>query len=168
MTTKKTQLIDVVIGRLEQDKENLKARFASVHEGIVTAPTPTQSHSDQTRFQLSQVANEIDRSFAVKDEGTRVLKSLLTELGDEAFTTRVSQEVLVGSLVDVRDSSGSDERYFILPAGGGIEIPDGDQCAIVVTPTAPIAKALMNRTVGDEVIAHFSKQVRTLKVTAIY
>lgn len=164
----KTQLIGAVIERLEADKEGLKTRFRRVHEEIVDAPTPTQSHSDQTRFQLSQVANEIDSAFASKDEGIRDLKSLLVNLSDEDFASKTSERVMLGSLVEAQHGSGSEERYFVLPAGGGIEVPDKAQTTIVITPAAPVAVALMGKVVGDEVIARFGKRTETLKITAIY
>ncbi len=152
MRLRKADLITAAIRKLESDKEGLRESFESTHQGILNAPKPTESRSDQTRFQLTQVANQIDRLFARKDEEVQALKSLQDNLTDKDFASKLSEKVLVGSLVEVQDESGSEEWYLILPGGGGIEISDDGRDVTLVTYTAPVAAALMNRTIGDEAI----------------
>jgi len=60
----------------------------------------------------------------------------------------------VGALVDIRivDEAGEDERIvFFLPVAAGVELhgPGGDGYLGVVTPRAPVGRALLHSRQGD-------------------
>lgn len=58
----------------------------------------------------------------------------------------------LGALVRVRFTD-SDEWFFLGPAGGGIEVPAGDQSATVITPESPLGSQLMGATEGQSIAA---------------
>ena len=64
------------------------------------------------------------------------------------------ERVALGCVVGVGPAVGSvDSLYFILPVCGGMEIPldDGQGRVRVITPSAPIAKGLLGKSLGQDV-----------------
>ena len=58
--------------------------------------------------------------------------------------------IAVGALVEVED--GDEGRtFFLAPSGAGVELtgPGGDGYLSVVTPSSPVGRAVLGRTVGD-------------------
>lgn len=64
------------------------------------------------------------------------------------------ERAALGCVVGIGPPDGPSERlYFILPVCGGMEIPvqDDARSIRVVTPETPVAKALLGKSLGDEV-----------------
>ncbi|MBI4841894.1 MAG: hypothetical protein HY803_12630 [candidate division NC10 bacterium] len=64
------------------------------------------------------------------------------------------ERAALGCVVGIGTPEGPSERlYFILPVCGGMEIPvkDDARTVRVITPETPAAKALLGKSLGDEV-----------------
>lgn len=59
--------------------------------------------------------------------------------------------IQMGALVSLEDSEGDIQRLFIGPSAGGLRIPGKLNNLQVLTLATPLAKALLNKTVGDEI-----------------
>jgi transcription elongation GreA/GreB family factor len=60
----------------------------------------------------------------------------------------------VSALVQLEQADDEERRwYFIAPAGGGnkLQLEPAGICVDVLTPQAPLGRALLGRYVGDEV-----------------
>ena len=71
-------------------------------------------------------------------------------------------------MVEVED--GDEGRtFFLAPAGAGIELtgPGGDGYLSVVTPSSPIGRAVLGRTVGDSVEVVVDGEAREWTVTFV-
>jgi transcription elongation GreA/GreB family factor len=74
---------------------------------------------------------------------------------------RAPQRAALGCVVGIgRPEQAVQRFYFILPVCGGIEIPleDGGPTVRVVTPETPVARALIGKSVGDEVVLRKSEE----------
>ena len=60
-------------------------------------------------------------------------------------------EIQLGALVCTQDSNGNLRYLFIGPAAGGLSIVSGEQSIQVITPTTPLAQALLGKSVDDEI-----------------
>jgi len=58
--------------------------------------------------------------------------------------------VAVGAHVTL-ESSGRRTSYFIGPASGGMEVTDGTEPVVVLTPSSPLGRQLVGRIVGDRI-----------------
>ncbi|MBM4362108.1 MAG: GreA/GreB family elongation factor [Deltaproteobacteria bacterium] len=72
----------------------------------------------------------------------------------------------LGALVTV-EVDGKIQRLFLCPAGGGVTLRGGGEEVRVVTPEAPLGRALLGRTVGDGVEATIGGKRREIEVLAI-
>ncbi len=59
--------------------------------------------------------------------------------------------IALGALVEVRNSRGAAETYFLCPRAGGLELQVEDRTVLVVTPQSPLGRQLLGRRVGDPV-----------------
>jgi transcription elongation GreA/GreB family factor len=63
---------------------------------------------------------------------------------------RRGEPIGLGALVEIEDGS-TGKTLFLAPCGAGVELcgPDGDGVFYVVSPEAPLGKALLGKRVGD-------------------
>jgi transcription elongation GreA/GreB family factor len=74
----------------------------------------------------------------------------------------------VGAVVEVED--GSEGRtFFLAPVGAGIELtgPDGDGFLSVVTPSSPVGRAVLGRTVGETLEVVVKGEAREWTITYV-
>lgn len=121
-----------------------------------------QSHSDTTKSQMSRLAEEIQRSINEKGLAIRTLDALIySGLPSDVDAIRV------GSVVEVCDERNEREIFFILPAGGGIEVADDDRTILVVTSRAPLAVALFGKRQGETAKLQIGSRHRELTIVNI-
>lgn len=58
--------------------------------------------------------------------------------------------IAAGALIEL-ESDDAARCVFLLPHGGGIEVELDGVTVRVVTPTSPLGKAILGRTVGDDI-----------------
>ena len=137
----KSTLLFNVIEELETRAEKLSDAARVTHEEAVRAPTPMESHSDRTRFEM-QTASARQREMAAKYEAAiKILKGFALP--------KPSSKVELGSLV-IAERDGKETRCFVLPEGNGITVGTGDDMCAVVTPGSPLGKVLLGKAVGEE------------------
>lgn len=94
----------------------------------------------------------LETSYLARGQAKRVVEmretlSLLNSM--ELKTFRRDAEIQLGALVKVRDASGTENLYFIVPSGGGEEILIEGQDVLLVTPHSPVARALLKKRTGQ-------------------
>jgi len=138
---KKESVLRVYIEYLEKKVRKTEEALNAIYEGIDSAPTPSQSHSDTTRSQQSRVASET---------ATR-LSSLKTTRASMAFMqSKKSTTPEIGALIVVEDVGFKDkEYYFVVPDGGGESIEFEGTEILFVSTRAPILEALSKIKTGD-------------------
>jgi hypothetical protein len=149
----KQRLLQSVYDALTRDLKNTEQSIGKTMQAAIEAPSAMESHSDTTKFQMSTVANVMQGSYATKQQGLLALETLMA---NPPYISRIGSY----ALVEVRDDQGCDERYFLLPAGGGgmYEI-DGEE-VIVLSDRAPLASALIGHVKGDIVTVKIQKARR--------
>ena len=154
-------VFEAVLNAVKSQLERLEQAVETQHKVIDTTPGPTQSHSDTSRFQESEVVQEMTKSL---EELRQVWSELNFFRADIKPTS--SQIASVGSVVII-DSSGSSDIYMILPCGGGTEITVEDGKTVsVITQNSPLALAIIGKTKGAEFELR-TKTVRKLKLLEV-
>lgn len=75
--------------------------------------------------------------------------------------------VAAGAVVEVENESGQRRRVFLLPEGGGITIPTPEGALQVVTPEAPLGRALLQKRIGDEITLKKRHQAEIWSVVSV-
>ena len=76
--------------------------------------------------------------------------------------------ITVGAVVEVEDGAAG-RTFFLAPVGAGVELtgPDGDGFLSVVTPTSPIGRAVLGRSVGDTVQVDVPGDIKEWTITYV-
>lgn len=91
--------------------------------------------------------------------------TVLAKLNVRAFAPGAA--VALTALVTVEDEDGAFERFFVAPAGGGRTLPLGKDRVMVLTPTSPMARALIGRSVDDDVELQTPQGKRELVIVGV-
>ena len=72
------------------------------------------------------------------------------------------------SIVVLQDSNNEVTRYFLAPSGGGLVIDAPFGKCIVITPTSPLGRAIMNKAVGEEVEFQTGDVVKKMEIIDVF
>jgi hypothetical protein len=146
MVIDKTALLQEIIQKLETEIQALRGSFKEAKLTSIEAPGRMQSRYDTMGVEAAWVADGLAKSIEEKVEGTYRLKNI--NLPDSP------ERVSLGCVVGIGPDGGDIENvYFILPACGGmiITIPNSDLTVQTVMLQAPVARALIGKSIDDEV-----------------
>ena len=142
----KRMILDTLIDQAEAKLEELKAGYGAARDAVLSTPHVMKSKREVFGQESAYLANALGLNIQEREHELRTLRGVrLPERPDR---------VALGCLVGVGGSGESIEGlYFILPVCGGMEVPmaDGSGTVRIVTPQTPVAKALLGKSVGDEV-----------------
>lgn len=138
----KQNLVAEVIKELEKRAMQISETARATHEEAVCAPTPMESHSDKTRFEMQSAYAHQKAMSARYEAAIQALKGFLCP-------NIPASRVDVGSVVVV-ERDGKEVRYFILPEGNGVTLSVGDKMCAVITPGSPLGEVLMGKVAGEE------------------
>lgn len=77
------------------------------------------------------------------------------------------EAIAIGALVQIEDENGNGQYLFLGPAAGGLKTVSGGCDIVVVTPSAPLGKALLNARAGDTVTVRLAATLKQYEVMAI-
>lgn len=119
---------------------------SQVQSGMTHAESKAENDKDTRAIESSYLA--------------RGLASRVTELRSSLATIQAwklpspeqqPEKALLGRVVTLLDAdSEQQQRVWLAPAGGGISLTHADQAFLVLSPEAPLGKALMGRELEDE------------------
>jgi hypothetical protein len=142
----KRMILDALIDQAEAKLEELKAGYGAARDAVLSTPHVMKSKREVFGQESAYLANALGLNIQEREHELRTLRGVrLPERPERAA---------LGCLVSVGGSGEPIEGlYLILPACGGMEVPmaDGSGTVRVVTPQTPVAKALLGKSVGDEV-----------------
>jgi transcription elongation GreA/GreB family factor len=150
-------------------KRELLERLGSeleVLERAQRAAAEAATH-EEAKPENSKDTRAIEQSYLARGQAKRIeeLRESLGELRSMTVRSfRDDQPISVGALVTIEEE-GTARRYFLAPQGGGTAICSGE--VQVITPKAPLGRALMGKTAGDgcEVtIAGRTREIAIVKV----
>ncbi|MEH6576319.1 MAG: transcription elongation factor GreAB [Amphritea sp.] len=139
----KQQLIAQIMAKLQEDLEvNIEAaneaRDAAIHDESVP-----ETQYDTIGLEASYLAHGQSKRVQELEMNLADYRSLVVR--DFSADTPAG----LSALVTLQDEFGEERHIFIGPAGGGIQLDLDGYTVIVVTPEAPLGKALIGKYVGD-------------------
>jgi len=151
----KQKVLETYLEFLDKKVQEISKALDSIHVGVDTAPTPSESHSDTTRSQQSRVALETEgRLSSLKS--TRAAAILIS-------SAKLSHPT-VGALIEIEDIGFGDvEYYFVVPGQGGETLLIGETEIMSISLQAPILEAVSKVKEGD----FFDFRGRRLRLSSI-
>ena len=142
----KQRLLAAVIARVEAKVAELKAGYGAARDAVLSTPHVMKGKREVSGQESAYLANALALNIQERERELRTLRGMrLPERPDR---------VALGCLVGVGAADGAlVGLYFVLPVCGGMEIPaaGGDTLVRVVTPGTPVVKALLGKTIGEDV-----------------
>lgn len=136
------QLTSHLVEALRVARSAMSAAVVEAREGATAAEKREDSRTSQENAGLARAHNARIARLQAELKALEGFKP-----GPLAGRARIA----VGALVEVED--GDEGRtFFLAPSGAGIELtgPGGDGFLSVVTPSSPVGRAVLGRTVGDD------------------
>lgn len=157
----KAQLRDLIIQQLQQELARQTNAAELARDEAISEESRAESkwdtHSQEAAYLAegqAKLAAEIHASIA------HYRAMPLPDFG-------AGDPVALGALIGVSAAkTGRQSRYFLGPFAGGLELEDRDGPILVVTPSSPLGRQLLGRSVGDTVPAP-GKSGGTLRITRI-
>lgn len=83
---------------------------------------------------------------------------------EQSFKEVISDKVIVGALVCVEYETGAQAWFYIGPNAGGLIVEHKQYQVQVLTPHAPLGKALLNKQCDDEVTLSIAGKSQQLSI----
>ena len=139
----KKEVIEAVAKVFADKISELKSSLEGTRDRARDAPGHNVSHSDTSRFQLSNLALGIEKQVVEYEEILKQIKGVALEPADK---------ISVGSLFTLCDTDSDEEKNFLmLYQGGGEKITVDGVEITTLSITAPIAQACLGKETDDEV-----------------
>ena len=170
---RKAALRTALVEALQTAVDTARAAYQAAVEGATHAEAKAENSKDTRGLEQSYVARGQAQRVAELETGLTAVTTMTIE-PQALDASGTPSPVRIGSIVVVRDQA--DDRcatYWIAPAGGGTlltEAPSaGAQSATitVVTPASPLGRALLTRSLDDEIALGDGAKQRTFDIAAI-
>lgn len=139
----KRKIIDEIIKVFTEKINDLNSSLEDTRDRARDAPGHNVSHSDTSKFQLSNLALGIESQILEYEQIVNQLKGLSPE---------PATQISIGSLFTLCNTKNNEKKIFImLYQGGGEKITIGDVKIATLSVAAPIAQACLNKETDDEV-----------------
>ncbi len=141
----KGKLLHEVIAQVEETLRRLGSGYAVAKQATLDSPHVMKSKREVTGIEASYLANALAGNIQEREFWLRTLKQF--------HPPEAPQRAALGCVVGIGRAEGPVEcLYLILPVCGGMEVPlgHGTRTVRVVTPETPVAKALLGKSVNEE------------------
>lgn len=140
----KQQILLAFIEKQKQKIEELKISLHNTEQDAINSPGAMQSHSDTSKFQLSNLALGLKKRVAEAEETLILLDSI----------SRISNNIVsVGSFFILEDTITKNRvNYLLIPQHGGewVEV-DGEE-VLLISEEAPLISSIFNKKEGDRIM----------------
>jgi len=154
----KSKVISTIFTHLNKELEAISLAAKNAH----LAATDDQSIAETQYDTLA-----IEAGYLAEGQSKRAL-TLKKEIQQMAhINLSIDDKVKIGSLVQLEQDQSNHHWFFIAPAAAGYHCIIDNQSITVITPSSPVAKALIGNQVLDEVQISTTSILRTDEITTI-
>lgn len=143
----KPALLTTLMEQVEAKLAELRAGYGAARDAVLSTPHVMKSKREVFGQESAYLANALALNIQEREQELRTLRAVRLPAGPD--------RAALGCVVGVGATDGPIEAfYFILPVCGGMELPAGGGGPVVrvVTPAAPMARALLGKALDEDVI----------------
>ncbi len=131
--------------------------------------TRAEAVHEESRAENDKDTRGLEASYLARGQAERVAEltagvQLLRHMDLPDFTDE--SPIAIGALVDVESELGV-HHYLVAPAGGGTRVKAEEREIQLLTPTAPLGRALIGTRTGDTVELRLRGALRELEVISV-
>jgi hypothetical protein len=142
----KARLLADIIAQVEAKLAELRMGYGAARDAVLSTPHVMKSKREVFGQESAYLANALALNIQERELELNTLRSVRLPENPE--------RMVLGCVVGVGPAAGPVESlYFLLPVCGGMEVPaqGGGVGVRLITSGTPIAKALLGKSIGDEV-----------------
>ena len=141
----KREILKLLLARLEADLQSVEQSQSAAQAGA-THPEARQEDPKDTRAIEGQY---LARGLAERVEAMREAVARCRRL--ELVPFGADDPIAVTALVALEDEAGDETLYFLVPTAGGEALELDGRRIRTLTPSSPLGRALVGRSVDDEI-----------------
>lgn len=153
----KEKILNELIDKMKAEMHELEAAAKSNKDFATDQEFKAESKYDTRSLEASYLAS----AEAKRVEDLKLEIQMLEEV--DLKLSAKSDEVCIGSLVNLRHKD-QDRSYFLIPTAGGTLLKVEDQAVLVVSVFSPLGDAVLGLKVGEEFEVETPKETRTYQV----
>ena len=145
-----------LVEQLSAERDAAVAMHKKTREGATHEEAKPENDKD---------TRALEQSYVERGQAKRVLDLEVALADTKKMALRAFGEgdpIALGALVFVREDD-ADKTFFLAPAGGGYKIG----AVLIVTPEAPIGRALLGKQTGDEPEVVVAGKKRTFEIVRV-
>lgn len=158
----KQQIHAAVLAALKDLVENARAATLRAYETATHEENIAENKYDTLGLEAAYLAQGQARRLAECEADLIAFQNLTPR----TFTQ--DDAVAVGALIQLEDEDGETQFLLLGPAAGGLKITWNGLDIVVITPHAPLGKALLRAAVGDEIAVTPGAKQKRYEVIAIH
>lgn len=157
----KQQLFLQLSQRLHAKQQAAVDAQQAAQAGAFHEDNKSEGSKDMRQTEASYLARGLAQRVAeLQAEVQRLANFKLRDFGANA-------PIALGTLVQVEDGDGLQAFYFVSPVEGGLSLVQAGQTVQLISPKSPLGRALLGKTVDDEVDFTSPQGARVLTVLAV-
>jgi transcription elongation GreA/GreB family factor len=158
----KSQLLDKIISVLETAYQNAVEAADQAHATATDGENIAENKYDTLGLEAAYLAHGQSQRAA----------DLKVEIADFKILSRndcsTDDEISVGTAVVMLDETGREQTLFIGPGAGGLKLAHQGKDYLVITPAAPLGKALLGCYSHDEINSGPGTNAKTFEIIKIF
>lgn len=155
----KAAALQAVIAKLQHDLDDVLRAAKEAHTAATHEEAKPENDKDTRGLVESYLAAGQAARAGELQRDLQALKSMALALPEAAVV------VAPGAIVTLRDDdTDAVTRYFVLPAGAGAQVDVDGHTALVVTPLAPLARAVMGKRALDVIDVVIAGKARSFAI----
>jgi transcription elongation GreA/GreB family factor len=157
----KTRLHQTIITALEVVLDTSKKAAIQAHEAATNGETVAENKYDTFGLEASYLAAGQSKRVSECEENVKIFKLLeVQDFKSESF-------IRLGALVELEDAQSNVNTLFLSPVSGGLKVIFNQLEVTLITPLAPLGKALMSHGLDDDItvlMGHEKQSYTVLKI----
>lgn len=145
---------------------NCKLAANNAHLAATDDQSVAETQYDTLAIESAYLAEGQSRRLIEFKLAIKALELLLSQLKEEK--EEITKIVKLGSIVQLHDDSRGENWFFITPVAAGFKFSIAEKNFTVITPKSPMAIALINKQVNDEIEVSIGNNKIIDDIIAIY
>jgi len=157
----KPALMDAVLASLASQADAMRASAEETRKGATHEESRAENDKDTRGLEATYLARGQAMRVEELAQAANTLRFLdLRALGDD-------DAIGPGALVTLSIDDAVRAIYFLVPVEGGSKVRVGDLDIQLVTPAAPLGRALLGKQVGDRFALRLAGRERDYEIDAV-
>ena len=157
----KEKIRQAILTHLGADYDNAVQAANSAHEAATNEESKAENKYDTRGVEASYLAQGQSRRVAELEVEIAAYEGLQLPLFEENSKIRLT------AFVTLLNSDDTNRCVFVGPGGGGLVLTLSAGECTVVTPMAPLGRALIGKLVGDEIVIKAGEHTTNYEILSI-